>query len=154
LANNLTANDWSKWIDSLETNKFNFIKEMNEIKMFRILDLKGSITNDTKQYLSEYKEFNNDNLVNVLENMIKVNVFDTFMNTAQRQGRISFYMPGLGEEAIMMGMGTALDFHDFIFPQYREQGLLIYRGGTFEELVSQCYGAHDCMIKSRQMPVH
>jgi len=55
------------------------------------------------------------------------------LRNAQRQGRLSFYMTCTGEEAIHMGVGSALDDNDHIFPQYREQGVLMWRGFTLGE---------------------
>ena len=50
------------------------------------------------------------------------------MQRMQRQGKISFYMQSLGEEAISIGQGLALEDGDMLFPAYRNQGLYILRG--------------------------
>lgn len=71
-----------------------------------------------------------------------------------RQGRISFYMTNYGEEGIHVGSAAALSPSDLVFAQYREVGVLLYRGMTVTELVNQCYGNHEDPGKGRQMPVH
>jgi 2-oxoisovalerate dehydrogenase E1 component alpha subunit len=59
-----------------------------------------------------------------------------------------------GEEAIHVGAGSALDLQDPIFAQYREQGLLMWRGFTLEQFTNQCFSNHLDLGKGRQMPVH
>ena len=49
------------------------------------------------------------------------------MLRAHRQGKISFYMQCLGEEAIACAQQRALRAGDMNFPTYRQQGLLIAR---------------------------
>jgi len=53
---------------------------------------------------------------------------------SQRQGRISFYMVSAGEEGISVGSAAALEADDVIYSQYREQGALMYRGYTLDEV--------------------
>ena len=47
---------------------------------------------------------------------------DNVLYEAQRQGRLSFYMTSLGEEATHFGPAAALNDKDLIFSQYREAG--------------------------------
>ena len=44
------------------------------------------------------------------------------------QGRISFYMTNFGEEATHIGSAAALRGDDVVYAQYREAGVLLYRG--------------------------
>jgi hypothetical protein len=53
---------------------------------------------------------------------------------SQRQGRISFYMVSAGEEGIAVGSAAALEAEDVLYSQYREQGALMYRGYTLDEV--------------------
>lgn len=53
---------------------------------------------------------------------------DNFLYEAQRQGRITFYMTSFGEEATHIGSAAVLDPEDEIFGQYREAGVLLWRG--------------------------
>ena len=54
--------------------------------------------------------------------------FDARMLRAHRQGKTSFYMQCLGEEAIACAQQRALRPGDMHFPTYRQQGLLISAG--------------------------
>ena len=44
--------------------------------------------------------------------------FDTIMYEAQRQGRISFYMPNHGETAAQLGSAHALNEKDLVFGKF------------------------------------
>lgn len=85
---------------------------------------------------------------------IRLREMDNILLNAQRQGRISFYMTCTGEEAIHMGAASALDTQDHILAQYREQGLLMWRGFTLEQFTNQCFSNDRDLGKGRQMPVH
>lgn len=60
--------------------------------------------------------------------MIGLPILDTMMNNLQRHGRVSFYMTSYGEEGAIVGSAAALGDHDEVFAQYREQGILLWRG--------------------------
>lgn len=86
--------------------------------------------------------------------MIQLETMDDILYNAQRQGRVSFYMTNFGEEAIQVGSAAALKETDEIFAQYRESGVLMYRGFTLEEFMNQCFSTAKDYGKGRQMPVH
>ncbi|MEO3879777.1 thiamine pyrophosphate-dependent dehydrogenase E1 component subunit alpha [Rheinheimera fenheensis] len=88
------------------------------------------------------------------DTMVFIRVLDERMLAAQRQGRISFYMQCLGEEAATVGSAAALDDKDMIMAQYREQGALRYRGFTLEQFMNQLFSNEKDLGKGRQMPVH
>lgn len=71
--------------------------------------------------------------------MVRLQQMDTILQNAQRQGRISFYMTCRGEEAIHFGAASALELQDTILAQYREQGLLMWRGFTLQQFSDQCF---------------
>jgi 2-oxoisovalerate dehydrogenase E1 component alpha subunit len=79
---------------------------------------------------------------------------DTILQNAQRQGRISFYMTCRGEEAIHFGAASALELSDVILAQYREQGVLMWRGFSLQQFTDQCFSNEADLGKGRQMPVH
>ncbi|MDH3546283.1 MAG: thiamine pyrophosphate-dependent dehydrogenase E1 component subunit alpha, partial [Gammaproteobacteria bacterium] len=85
--------------------------------------------------------------------MVLNRVFDQRMWQIQRQGRISFYMEALGEEAVSIAQAMALRPGDMCFPSYRNQGLYMYRGVRLVELMCQCLSNTRDMCKGRQLPV-
>ncbi len=92
-------------------------------------------------------------LAGALRLMCLTRVFDERMHRMQRQGRISFYVQSLGEEAVSIGQGMALAAGDMLFPSYRQQGLFILRGLSLVQMMSQCLSNTRDMCKGRQMPI-
>jgi len=86
--------------------------------------------------------------------MVKTRLVDERMITLQRQGEISFAMSSLGEEAAAVGSAAALELGDWLYPQYRELGVLFYRGFTIENYVHHMFGDSLDLIRGRQMPNH
>jgi 2-oxoisovalerate dehydrogenase E1 component alpha subunit len=88
-----------------------------------------------------------------LRNMMLVRSFDARLLRAHRQGKISFYIQALGEEAIACAQQRALRPGDMHFPTYRQQGLLISAGYPIVQMMNQVLSnAHD-PLKGRQLPV-
>ncbi|MBY5920848.1 thiamine pyrophosphate-dependent dehydrogenase E1 component subunit alpha [Ferrimonas balearica] len=83
-----------------------------------------------------------------------IRVLDERMLAAQRQGRISFYMTCIGEEAAVTGSAAALEGQDMIMAQYREQAALRYRGFSTEQFMNQMFSNAKDLGKGRQMPIH
>jgi 2-oxoisovalerate dehydrogenase E1 component alpha subunit len=85
--------------------------------------------------------------------MLLNRALDNRMWQIQRQGRISFYMQALGEEAISIAQGMALRAGDMCFPSYRNQGLYLYRGVRLVDMMCQCLSNTRDMCKGRQLPI-
>jgi 2-oxoisovalerate dehydrogenase E1 component alpha subunit len=85
--------------------------------------------------------------------MVLNRVFDERMWQIQRQGRISFYMQALGEEAVAIAQGMALRPGDMCFPSYRNQGLYMYRGVKLVDMMCQCLSNTKDMCLGRQLPI-
>jgi 2-oxoisovalerate dehydrogenase E1 component alpha subunit len=80
---------------------------------------------------------------------------DNLLYNIQRQGKISFYMTAYGEEATIVGTAAALLPNDEVLGQYRELGVLLWRGWGIDAAMAQCFGnEQDKSGKGRQMPVH
>jgi len=116
-------------------------------EMVRVLDDKGVAKGEWNPELTP------DQLLEALRLMLLTRQFDARMQRAQRQGKISFYMQSLGEEAISIAQGMALEPGDMMFPSYRNQGLFILRGTSLVDLMCQCLSNTRDMCKGRQMPI-
>ena len=88
-----------------------------------------------------------------LRHMLLTRIFDERMQRVQRQGKISFYMRSLGEEAVSVAQGMALRPRDMLFPSYRNQGLYMVRGRPLVDLMCQLLSNTRDMCKGRQLPV-
>jgi len=119
------------------------------IPVYRVMDRKGNVL-----IPSEDPQLPEETLIKMYTNMTVLNVMDKILYESQRQGRISFYMTSHGEEATHIGSAAALDLQDLVYAQYREAGVLMYRGFTLQQFVDQCYGNSNDLGKGKQMPVH
>jgi len=88
-----------------------------------------------------------------LRHMLTLRVFDERMTVAQRQGKTSFYMVHLGEEAVSCAFRMALDDGDMNFPTYRQAGLLIAGNYPIASMMNQIYSNDQDPLKGRQLPV-
>ncbi|WP_417475580.1 3-methyl-2-oxobutanoate dehydrogenase (2-methylpropanoyl-transferring) subunit alpha [Leisingera sp.] len=88
-----------------------------------------------------------------LRHMLTLRAFDARMLIAQRQGKTSFYMQHLGEEAISCAFATALQPGDMNFPTYRQAGLLIAGGYPMLTMMNQIYSNAEDPLHGRQLPI-
>ncbi|CAF3869464.1 unnamed protein product [Rotaria sp. Silwood2] len=86
--------------------------------------------------------------------MTMLQTMDKILFQSQRQERISFYMTNHGEEATQIGSAAALDPTDLVYAQYREAGILLYRGYELHQFIDQCLGNARGSCKGIQMPIH
>ncbi|KAG5680023.1 hypothetical protein PVAND_009556 [Polypedilum vanderplanki] len=119
------------------------------IPIYRVIDSEGNVL-DSSQEPNLSKEV----LQKCFRDMVTINALDKIMYESQRQGRISFYMTNFGEEASHLGSAAALSNEDIIYAQYREAGVLLWRGWTLSQFIDQLYGNVDDEGKGKQMPVH
>ncbi|XP_071725764.1 2-oxoisovalerate dehydrogenase subunit alpha 2, mitochondrial-like isoform X2 [Rutidosis leptorrhynchoides] len=133
------------------TPKLTFASGATEewVHCYRVLDDNGqTLTNNYSLHIS--KEL----AVKMYTNMLTLEVMDTIFYEAQRQGRVSFYATTTGEEAINIASAAALNNNDFVFPQFREPGVLPWRGFSLQEFANQILGNKYDYGKGRQMPIH
>ncbi len=99
-------------------------------------------------------KLSSDEILRLYRFMVLERTLDNRMLSLQRQGRIGFYGPSLGQEAAIVGAAFAMNPEDWIFPQYREPGAALVRGMPLAELVAQFFGNALDPIHGRQMPCH
>jgi 2-oxoisovalerate dehydrogenase E1 component alpha subunit len=120
-----------------------------EIPELRILKKDGSVYEG-----SDLPDMDEALAIKVYKTLIFHRVVDERMVAAQRQGRLSFYMAALGEEAASVGGAAGLKPQDMIMSQYREQGALMFRGFSLENFKNQRFSNKSDLGKGRQMPIH
>ncbi|XP_045824108.1 2-oxoisovalerate dehydrogenase subunit alpha 2, mitochondrial [Trifolium pratense] len=132
-------------------HEMRFISEslQHRVPCYRVLDENGEPILGTN-----FVQVSEDVAVKMYNDMVALQTMDTIFYEAQRQGRISFYVTTNGEEAINIASAAALSMDDVIFPQYREQGVLLWRGFTLQEFANQCFSNKFDNGKGRQMPAH
>ena len=94
-----------------------------------------------------------DELAEGLRHMMTLRAFDARMQMAQRQGKTSFYMQHMGEEAVSCAFRKALSPGDMNFPTYRQAGLLIAGGYPMVDMMNQIYSNEADPLKGRQLPI-
>lgn len=92
-------------------------------------------------------------LLKGLRHMMTLRAFDARMQMAQRQGKTSFYMQHMGEEAVSCAFRVALEPGDMNFPTYRQAGLLIAGDYSMLDMMNQIYSNELDPLKGRQLPV-
>ncbi|MEO1014401.1 MAG: 3-methyl-2-oxobutanoate dehydrogenase (2-methylpropanoyl-transferring) subunit alpha [Pseudomonadota bacterium] len=92
-------------------------------------------------------------LIEGLRDMLRVRAFDARMLMAQRQGKTSFYVQALGEEAIACAFRKALKPGDMNFPTYRQQGLLLSTDYPMVDMMNQIYSNAADPLRGRQLPI-
>src|SRR5918993_2068374 len=115
--------------------------------IIRVLNRSGEAVGPWAGLLSD------DELLEGLRHMMTLRTFDARMLIAQRQGKTSFYMQHLGEEAISCAFRKALSPGDMNFPTYRQAGLLIADGYPMVDMMCQVYSNSRDPLKGRQLPV-
>ncbi|WP_420808506.1 thiamine pyrophosphate-dependent dehydrogenase E1 component subunit alpha [Aliidiomarina haloalkalitolerans] len=120
-----------------------------DIPMYQLLKEDGTVHKGVK-----LPEIGKELALKMFSTMQFIRILDERMIAAQRQGRISFYLSSLGEEAAAIGSAAALKFEDMIMGQYREQGALAFRGFTIDQFMNQLFSNELDLGKGRQMPVH
>ena len=115
--------------------------------IIRVLNRKGEAVGPWAESLDP------DALLRGLRDMMLLRTYDARMMTAQRQGKTSFYMQHLGEEAIACAFQKALRQGDMNFPTYRQAGLLIASGYPLLKMMNQVYSNEADPVHGRQLPV-
>ncbi len=115
--------------------------------LIRVLDMEGNALGPWAPHIPT------ETLRQALRHMLLTRAFDERMHRAQRQGKTSFYMQCLGEEAIAIAQTLALNHDDMCFPSYRQQGILIARGYPLLDMMHQIYSNAADPLKGRQLPI-
>lgn len=117
--------------------------------LIRVMNEQGEAVGPWADYLGEPDI---DLLRAGLKDMMTSRTLDMRMLNAQRQGKMSFYIQAVGEEAIACGFQRNLRAGDMNFPTYRQQGLLIAGGYPLEKLMGQFYSNSFDPLQGRQLP--
>lgn len=67
--------------------------------------------------------------------MTLTRVFDARAVALQRSGQLGTFASSLGQEAVAVGLASAMDEGDVLVPSFREQGAQLWRGVTMVELL-------------------
>ncbi len=108
--------------------------------------------NNTTTFSIEYKQYldqdgnaitelpaiarDHEQLKKLYKDMLRLRLFDAKTVTLQRTGKMGTYPSSLGQEAVAVTIGNALEKQDVFCPSYREQGALFARGTSMSEILT------------------
>jgi TPP-dependent pyruvate/acetoin dehydrogenase alpha subunit len=95
-----------------------------------------------------------EKILNAYKAMVLSRTLDKKIIMTQRQGRVGFYTPTMGQEATQVGVSMALDDHDLIYEYYRDVPLMLHRGVPPDAIIDQIMGNSSDNAKGKQMPSH
>jgi 2-oxoisovalerate dehydrogenase E1 component subunit alpha len=77
-----------------------------------------------------------DELVAMYRAMVLTRIFDEKAVALQRTGRLGTFASSLGQEAVGVGVASAMRADDVLLPSFREQSAMLWRGVTMAELLA------------------
>jgi 2-oxoisovalerate dehydrogenase E1 component len=93
-------------------------------------------------------------LLSLYKKMLLPRRIEERMLNLLRQGKISKWFSGIGQEAIAVGAATALQREDYILPMHRNLGVFTTRGVDFYRLFCQLFGKADGFTGGRDRSFH
>lgn len=93
-------------------------------------------------------------LVQLYKNMLKPRMIEEKMLILLRQGKISKWFSGIGQEAISVGVTMALNSNEYILPMHRNLGVFTTRNIPLSRLFAQWQGKASGFTKGRDRSFH
>lgn len=96
----------------------------------------------------------NKTLLELYYHLIKPRMIEEKMLILLRQGKISKWFSGIGQEAISVGAAIALNKDEYMLPMHRNLGMFTGRNVPFYRLFSQWQGKMNGFSKGRERSFH
>ncbi len=108
----------------------------------------------SSRMIFEKKSTSKANMLSLYEAMLRPRIIEEKMLSLLRQGKISKWFSGIGQEAIAVGCTMALTEDEMIFPMHRNLGVFTTRGIPLRKLLAQWQGAESGFTKGRDRSFH
>lgn len=98
--------------------------------------------------------FENEELISIYKAIVKPRLIEEKMLILLRQGKITKWFSGWGQEGISVGTALAMKSEEFILPMHRNLGIFTTRGIPLERLFAQFQGKLSGFTKGRDRSFH
>lgn len=98
--------------------------------------------------------FSEEKLLQLYRNILLPRMIEEKMLKLLRQGKVSKWFSGIGQEAIAVGVTTAMDTDELIFPMHRNLGVFTTRNMPLDQLFAQWQGKMSGFSKGRERSFH
>lgn len=102
----------------------------------------------------KFNQFDTVKLTALYAALLKPRMIEEKMLKLLRQGQVSKWFSGIGQEAIAVGATLALEADEYIMPLHRNLGVFTARGIPFEKLLHQWQGNIGGFTKGRDRSFH
>lgn len=99
-------------------------------------------------------DISNGQLIQLYTELLRPRMIEEKMLVLLRQGRISKWFSGIGQEAISVGATLALDSDEYVMPLHRNLGVFTSRRMPFDKLFMQWQGRKEGFSKGRERSFH
>ena len=100
------------------------------------------------------KNYSNKLLVELYKQLLRSRLIEQKMLILLRQGKISKWFSGIGQEAVSIGAAMALESNEFILPAHRNLGIFTSRNVPLNRLFAQFFGKKEGFTKGRDRSFH
>ena len=109
---------------------------------------------NVKTLVVNHIHFEESLLIDFYKNILKPRLIEEKMILLLRQGKISKWFSGIGQEAISVGVSMALTNNDYILPMHRNLGVFTTRQVPLYRLFAQWQGKASGFTKGRDRSFH
>lgn len=98
--------------------------------------------------------FDNEELISIYKVLVKPRLIEEKMLILLRQGKITKWFSGWGQEGISVGSAYAMNQEEFMLPMHRNLGVFTTRGIPLNQLFAQFQGKLSGFTKGRDRSFH